>query len=143
MNADRIDIVKLDAAKQLVFGIFYLNKVGDELIQDLQGDVWATDEMEASAYDFVLNARVQGENHIRKGVGRVVESVVLTYEKQESIRKCLEALGIEGEINLGCEAWFGGFKVNDAAVWAEIEKGNLPMFSIGGSGERHPVAGEE
>lgn len=135
----QINIAKADAKRKMVFGFFSVNKVGDELVEDLQGDLIETDVLEKAAYNYVLDARVQGEGHIRKGVGRLVESVVLTYEKQAAIQKCLRAQGIEAGIDLGCEGWFGGFKVDDDEVWKAIEKGDYPAFSIGGSGKRIPL----
>lgn len=136
-----VKIAKTDSKHQMVFGFFSVNKVGQELVEDLEGDMIETDTLEKAAYDYVLNARMQGEDHVRTGVGRLVESVVLTYEKQAAITKCLVDQGIEARIDLGCEGWFGGFKVDDAEVWASIEKGDYPAFSIGGSGKRVSLEG--
>jgi hypothetical protein len=138
-----IKIAKTDGRKQMVFGFFSVNKIGKELVEDLQGDLMETETLEKAAYDYVLNARVQGEGHLRKGVGRLVESVMLTYEKQAAIKKCLEDQGITADINLGCEGWFGGFKVDDEDVWKAIEAGEYPAFSIGGSGARTAIEEEE
>jgi cation transport regulator ChaB len=138
---DRINIVKTDEEQRLVFGFFSINRVGESLVEDLQGDLIETAVLEKAAYAFVLDARVAGETHVRKGVGRLVESVMLTYEKQEAIRKCLEAQGIQAEFSLGCEGWFGGFRVDDDGVWAAIKAGDYPAFSIGGSGTREPIKG--
>lgn len=136
---DKVSLVKTDEEQRLVFGFFSINKVGDELVEDLQGDLIETDTLEKAAYDFVLNARIAGEEHVRKNVGRLVESVVLTYEKQEAIRKCLGTLGVRAEFDLGCEGWFGGFKVDDDDVWKAVKDGDYPAFSIGGSGKREPI----
>ena len=135
----KVFIAKTDPAKQLVFGFFNINKVRGELVEDLQGDLIPTEELEPAAYDFVLNARLQGEKHIRKGVGRLVESFVMTQEKLESISKCLTAQGIDNCLMADCEGWFVGFKVEDEEVWKSIEAGEYPAFSIGGAGERVPV----
>jgi cation transport regulator ChaB len=136
---EAVHVAKVDEDRRLVFGFFSINKVGGDLVEDLQGDLIETDTLEGAAYDFVLNARVGGEGHVRKGVARLVESVVLTYEKQEAIRKCLTGLGIRAELDLGCEGWFGGFYVDDDDVWAAVKGGEYPAFSIGGSGKRSPV----
>ena len=66
--------------------------------------------------------------HAVIGVGEVVESVVLSKDLQQ-------ALGI----NLGIEGWFVGVHVQDADTWARVQKGELTMFSIGGTGERTPL----
>jgi len=135
----QINIAKADPKRKMVFGFFSVNKVGEALVEDLQGDLIETEELEKAAYDYVLNARVQGEGHTREGVGRLVESVMLTYEKQQAILKCLTEKGVDAKIDLGCEGWFGGFKVDDDEVWKAIEKGDYPAFSIGGGGKRIPL----
>ena len=91
---------------------------------DRQEDTIAPEELEKAAYEFVLNARVAGEEHVRKGVGRLVESVVLTYEKQQAIQEGLRAFGVaKATIDLGCEGWFGGFYIDDDDVWQMIKSG--------------------
>jgi hypothetical protein len=137
--SEQVKIIKMDEDQRLVFGFFSINKIGSELVEDLQGDLMETDTLEKAAYDFVLEARVAGEEHVRKNVGRLVESVVLTYEKQAAIRKGLEALGIDVKFELGCEGWFGGFRVDDDKVWQAVKDGRYPAFSIGGSGKRIPI----
>jgi cation transport regulator ChaB len=132
-------VAKVDEDKRLVFGFFSVNKVGADLVEDLQGDMIETEELEKAAYDFVLNARVAGEGHVRKGVGRLVESIVLTYEKQAAIRECLEKQGIKASLDLGCEGWFGGFRIDDDDVWKSTRGGSYPAFSVGGSGKRTPI----
>jgi hypothetical protein len=129
----RVRIMKADEDQKLVFGFFSINKVGQELVEDLEGDLIETDTLEKAAYNFVLNARIAGEEHIRKGVGRLVESVFFSYEKQNTIQKCLNDMGIGAKLDLGCEGWFGGFKVDSEEVWEAIKKGEYPAFSIGGS----------
>lgn len=137
--ADRVNVAKVDSKKRMVFGFFNINRIGSDLVEDLQGDLIPTEELETAAYNFVLDARVQGEQHVRKGVGRLVESFMMTYEKLEAISKCLGAMGIENTLEAGCEGWFGGFKVDDDAVWEATEEGHYPEFSIGGSGKRIPM----
>ena len=66
-----------------------------------------------------------GDMHERMGVGRLVESMVFTKQKQD-------ALGID----LGLVGWFVGFKVDDDGVWKRIKAGELPEFSIGGKAVR-------
>ena len=136
---ERINITKVDEDRRLVFGFFNINRVGKELVEDLQGDLIETNELEKAAYDFVLNCRVAGERHVRKGVGRLVESIMLTYEKQDSITKCLQAQGIDAVMKLGCEGWFGGFYIDDDDVWKNVKKGEYSMFSVGGTGTRIPL----
>ena len=139
MEEGEVHIVKVDQDQHLVFGFFSINKVGADLVEDHQGDLIETNELEKSAYDFVLNARMAGEEHVRKNVGTLVESIVFSYEKQTAIQKALNDLGIPAVINLGCEGWFGGFKVMDEKVWKSVKEGEYPAFSIGGRGQREEV----
>ena len=118
---------KIDEDERLVFGWFSVVEQGGELVKDTQGEYIEPRELEKAAYDYVLDARLAGEGHVRKGVGQLVESIVFTMEKQE-------ALGID----LGCIGWWGGFHIDDDSVWDKIKKGEYPMFSIGGTGTRVP-----
>ena len=121
----------------MVFGFFSINKVGEDLVEDRQQDLIETHELEKAAYDFVLNARIAGEGHFRKGVGQLVESMMFTYDKQEAILKTLSDMGIENaQFSLGVEGWWGGFQITDEEVLDKIEKGEYPMFSVGGKAQQ-------
>jgi cation transport regulator ChaB len=138
-KAGQFALAKVDEEQRLVFGFFSVNKIGGELVEDLQGDMIETEELEKAAYGFVLDARVAGEGHVRKGVGRLVESVMLSYEKQEAIKECLAKQGINASLDLGCEGWFGGFRIDDDDVWKAVREDGYPAFSIGGGGKRIPI----
>jgi hypothetical protein len=123
-------IVKIDQEKQLVFGwASVIKDTNDKILLDRQEDfIESEDELEKAAYDYVLKSRDGGEMHIRKGVSTMVESVVLSKEKQL-------ALGIPaGIVPIG---WWIGFKVNDDRVWNEVKKGGYVGFSVHGTGKRH------
>ena len=125
-------IVKLDEEKQLVFGWASIIKdVHGKVLLDRQEDfIDSEDELEKSAYDYVLKSRDGGEMHIRKGVSTMIESVVLSEEKQK-------ALGIPaGVVPIG---WWVGFKVTDSRVWGEVKKGGYIGFSVHGTGKRNPT----
>lgn len=127
-----IDLKKIDEEQMLVFG--WLSVAKDELgndIIDKQGDIVPVEELEKAAYDFNLFARKAGDMHKNtNGVGRLVESVVFTEEKQK-------ALGIpQGILKIG---WFVGFKIDDVDVWKRIKSGELSAFSIGGKAQREEV----
>ena len=120
-----LKIAKADADQQLIFGWASVVELDGQLIVDKQGDAILAADLEKAAYDFVLNARVYGQMHQTVGAGRLIESMVFTAEKQA-------ALGIE----LGKVGWWVGFRVDDAQTWAALKRGELPEFSIGGSGRR-------
>lgn len=122
-----LEIKKINEDERLVFGWFSVVEKGGKLIKDGEGDHIEPEQLEKAAYNYVLDARIAGDSHVRKGVGQLVESIVFTKEKQE-------ALGID----LGCVGWWGGFHIDDDSVWDKIKKGEYPMFSIGGTGTRVP-----
>lgn len=127
------EIVRKDEDQQLVFGWASIAKTADgQTLVDYQGDVIDPEELEKSAYDFVLNSRATGEEHNpdKRGKGRMIESMVFTKEKQR-------ALGIpEGILP---EGWYVGFHIDDPDTWDKVKKGSYLMFSIEGTGERVPI----
>jgi hypothetical protein len=114
-------IKKTDADQRLVFGWASVAERNGQIITDKQGDQIEPDELERAAYDYVLNARDHGNMHEKTGVGRLVESMVFTREKQALIG-----------IDLDCTAWWVGFFVHHDATWEAIKAGKLGEFSIGG-----------
>lgn len=136
-------IIKVDKDQHLVFGFFSVSQIDGKNITDTQGDVITPAVLESAAYDFVLNARKGGEMHeadkdgVVKGIGRLIESVVFTTEKQKAMLKSLHDQGIkEAVLDLKCICWFGGFHVDNMETWEKIVSGELKAFSIGGRGKR-------
>lgn len=120
------DIAKTDDDKRLVFGWASVieNEDGTPL-EDLQGDVIDMANLEHAVYKFVLDSRKAGEMHTRtEGIGRLVESFVVTPEKAE-------ALGMNKRAG-----WWVGFKIDDDSTWEQVKKGSFRMFSIGGKAKR-------
>jgi len=118
------EIKKLDEDQKLVFG--WASIIEDDEgnpVVDSQGDIIKVDELEKAAYNFVLEARKAGEMHKHTDAGMMVESVILTKEKQE-------AMGISTPIG-----WWVGFKLSDD-VFAKVKAGDYKGFSIGGKGLR-------
>jgi hypothetical protein len=120
------NFAKADPEQRLIFGWAVTATKDGRLVIDKQDDMIAVPELEKAAYDFVLYSRDHGTLHLRKGTGRLVESMVFTKEKQV-------ILGID----LGKESWWTGFRVDDPEVWERHKRGELPEFSIGGAA--HPV----
>jgi hypothetical protein len=118
-------VAKADPDQQLIFGWASISEVNGRLVVDKQGDIIAPEDLEKAAYDFVLNARSHGNMHEQTGTGRMVESMVFTKDKQA-------ALGVD----LGKVGWWCGFKVDHPETWAAHKRGELPEFSIGGTGRR-------
>jgi hypothetical protein len=141
----RGNVIKLDQARHLVFGWFSIVEIDGRKLEDVQEDIIQEATLETSAYEFVLNARVGGEMHnddgtgAVRGVGRLVESVVFTHEKQDAMRASLEDQGIQATLDLGCVAWWGGFYIDNPSTWAKITSGELRAWSIGGRGKRDKI----
>lgn len=126
-------IKKTDNDKRLVFGWASVSiKVDGEQLEDLQKDMIDPEDLEEAAYEYVLNFRDTGEEHIptMRKKGKLVESCVLTAEKQK-------AMGIpEGTLPIG---WWIGFKIEDDEAWERVKNGTYKMFSIEGRATREPV----
>lgn len=127
------EIVKMDKAQQIVFGWAYVthDKSGAVNI-DKSGDfVDEIEEIEKTAYDYVLKSRAADADHTNVKGGEMVESIVFTPEK-------IAKMGIpEGVVPLG---WWVGYKIHDKATWERVEKGELTAFSVHGTGTRAKVA---
>lgn len=121
---------QVDTVHKVAYGWAYVSKKGNSVVEDHSGDTWDITEVEKTAHDFVCECRVGGESHIFKGGAELVESMVFSKVLQE-------ALGIDikkdGE---SVEGWFVGFRITDTDLLDKVEKGELSMFSIGGSGIR-------
>lgn len=126
-------ITKSDDDKKQVFGWASVaaDTDGKELA-DCQGDIINPEDLEVTAYDYVLNYGDTGEQHnpqLRKK-GKLIESVMLTKEKMQS-------MGIpEGILPYG---WWVGFQITDNSAWEKIKEGEYNMFSIEGQGQRIPT----
>lgn len=122
------DVYKAREDQQLVSGWanVALDKSGEAPL-DWQDDVITPETLEKAAINFMLEYRDSGEMHKGESKGTVVESIVLTKEKQA-------AIGIpEGTVP---EGWFITVKVHDPEVFAKVKDGTYRMFSIQGTAKR-------
>ena len=128
-------ISKFDEDKRLAFGWASLSEVDGQPVKDLQGDYAPIDEIEKSAYAYVISSRVGGDMHAREGdrprhTSDLVESFICTPEK-------LMGMGIPEPIAKRQPiGWWVGFKVNDDEQWAMVKDGRRAGFSIHGKGSR-------
>lgn len=126
-------ITKAEPDKMQVFGWASVAITADgQQISDHEGDVIQPDELEKAAYEYVLKFRDTGERHDpdKRKKGKLIESVVLTKEKQE-------AMGIPA--GYLPEGWWVGFQITDEDAWAKIKSGEYKMFSVEGRGERESL----
>lgn len=127
------EIYKTDDDQHLVFGwaSVAITVTGEEL-EDRQHDIIDPADLEEAAYEYVLNFRDTGEEHLPgyRKKGKLVESCVFTPEKQR-------AMGIPaGTLPV---AWWIGFKIDDEDTWRRVKDGTYKMFSIEGKAQREPV----
>lgn len=124
----RFKVMKSDDEKMLAFGWASVSmRAGGEVIEDWQGDIIESKELEEAVYEYVRLYREGGEMHERGGAAVLIESVVFTEEK-------MQAIGIpNGMLPVG---WWIGFKVTDKDVWEKVKDGTYSMFSIEGEAER-------
>lgn len=127
------NIMKTDDDKRLLFGWASVAiKVNGEQVLDYQKDMIDPEDLEESVYEYVLNFRDAGEEHIAslRKKARMVESCMFTKEK-------MKAMGIpEGIVP---EAWWIGFYVDDDEAWEKVKNGTYQMFSIEGQGIREEI----
>jgi hypothetical protein len=133
-----LNITKSDKDKRLVFGFAKFSedptKRGSYYV-DRQGDVIETEELEKSAYDFVLTSRDGGTMHETGGDATLIESFMVTPEKLEKMGLASDALPA---------GWWTGFYVHPVEAgqpdpWDKITKGEYTAFSIEGEGRRVPI----
>ncbi len=135
----KAQLVKLDDEHRHVFGIFSVAKIGANLVRDGEDDEIEADEIEQAAYNHVLDARIAGENHVRKGVGDLIESFVFTPDKAAAMVKCLAETGVVAKIDCDAVFWWGGYHVTCDKVWKAVKDGDYVSFSIGGSADREMI----
>lgn len=125
-------ILKTDPAKRLVFGWAYITHDREgNLNIDKSGDFLEDpEELETSAYNYVIKSRHGDADHTNVKASDLVESIVFTPEK-------IAKMGLApGTVPTG---WWVGFKVHDDRTWERVEKGELRSFSIHGKGVRSKV----
>lgn len=130
------EIMKFDAEKRQVFGWCSLTRVNGEDVVDLQGDYIPLEEIEKSAYKYVIESRKGGDMHRRENsfskslplhTSDMIESFVVTPEK-------LSKMGLQEDALP--HGWWVGFKVNDDEQWQLVKDKKRTGFSIHGSGTR-------
>ena len=102
-----------------------------------KGDMITLEEVEKSAYEYVVKSRVGGSQHKRNGdqpfhAADLIESFVVTEDKAK-------AMGLGENVPQG---WWVGFKVNDDDTWAKVKNGDVTGFSVHGRGKRQQIDGE-
>jgi hypothetical protein len=97
---------------------------------DWEDDMILPEELERAAMAFMHDYAESGIQHQGPSVGRVVESIVFTKEKQR-------VLGIPP--NCVPEGWFITVQLHDEVAKQKVRTGACKMFSIQGSAKRIPL----
>lgn len=103
-----------------------INADGDYPL-DWQDDIIPPEVLEEAAIAFMEDYRLSGVEHVGHSVGVVVESIVMTKDKQ--IAMCIP----EGIVP---EGWFITVKVYDREIFELVKAGKYRMFSIQGKAKR-------
>lgn len=120
------NVAKSDDAAQQVFGWANISLRKDgEIVTDLHADQIPAEELEQSAYQFVVDQGMSGVDHDgAEPNGVLIESMFFSAEKQQ-------ALGItEGTLPVG---WWLGFHFPDRGIYESVVKGERTMFSVEGT----------
>ena len=122
------EIKKVDPDQRMIFGWASIVTKDGRLVVDHQNDVISTDELEKAFYDYVLYSRGQGHMHSKMGVGRLIECMMFTKQKQDVLK-----IVVRDEDGDQIEGAWVGYYVDDDDVWAAHKRHELPAFSIGGA----------
>lgn len=124
-------IVKLEPDQQNAFGWAYIavNKDGS-VAYDKSGESIDVYELEKAVYGYTLESRNAGENHVRKDFGKLIESIVFTPEKVETMGLAKDAMPL---------GWWVGYHIDKSEDWEHVKDGTYSSFSIGGNAGRKVV----
>lgn len=130
-------VMKAEGDRRWVFGwanvVIESDKGETDLLLDHHKDMILPEDLEAAAYNFVLEFRATGEMHRGTAKGRLIESMMFTEEK-------MAAIGIQaGTLPVG---WWIGFQIDDPEAWEKVKTGEYAMFSIQGRAIRQEVGTE-
>lgn len=116
-----IQIAKVNPHKNLVFGWANVAFTKGNQVEDMQGHSIDVEDLEDTAYKFVVKYRISGEMHSGDSFGELVESLVVTEDKIAKAGFPKEMLG----------HWWVGFRL-PPDKFQKVLDGKLLMFSIQG-----------
>jgi hypothetical protein len=121
MSADKV--FKSDDDKRIVYGVVL---TPDEV--DAQEDWLTKEDIEQTAHDYLVNARVVGSRHSNPIDASVVESYIAPTD--------FYAEGQYGNQLVKKGSWVMAVKISDDSEWDKVKKGEYTGFSVGGFGTR-------
>jgi uracil-DNA glycosylase len=138
-----VGIAKASPGSQKIFGV-----VLDPYIIDQQNDWCPPFDVQEACHNYLENYSVVGLNHEEQTEATVIENFTVQYPTDEDHTKAManqphRAYRIPyGNQMVHSGAWVLGVRIKSADVWAQIERGEIRSFSIGGSGVRTPLDSE-
>ena len=114
-----VTIRKTDAAKQIAVGIVYAPEQPDS-----QDEMATAAEIEKAAWDAMKNHAVVKTDHAELAPAFLAESYLVKKDDPDGFP--------EG-------AWAVVVKIEDDALWQQVEKGDFKAFSMGGKAEKEPL----
>lgn len=136
-----IPISKIDNEAHIIYGVVYkaaqLGADGKPGNTDTQGN-WATaEEVKKACHNF--NRKLLDQKPKKAGVDKQ-HNEVLGYG---AVLESYVAKAAIPEINAAPGDWVAAVEVTDSTSWAEIVKGDITGFSIGGKASIIPAKGGE
>lgn len=119
-------IFKADQYKQIIYCVVI---TPDEC--DLQDDIMSAEDIEKTAHEYLIDARVVGSSHSKQMNADVVESYIAPIDFNTD--------GQLGPQNIKKGSWIIGIKVNDSREWQKVLSGEYTGVSLGGLGSRVPI----
>lgn len=119
-------IFKMDRWKQIIYCV-----VLSPNETDLQDDIMSAEDIEETAHNYLIDARVVGASHRSKMDADVVESYIAPHD--------FNADGQFGKQLVKKGAWVIGIKVQDPREWQKVLSGEYTGVSVGGVGSRIPI----
>jgi hypothetical protein len=124
VDVQRVVPIWKDDAKQIVYGVVLTPGV-----EDSQGDIVSAADIEKAAHQFLVESRKHDVQHDgRPAAVETVESFIAPDDMTVAGQPVLKG------------SWVMGAHVSDRELWREVETGKRTGFSIGGTGERIPLA---
>ena len=117
-----VELYKLDDEQKLIYGVVLVPDV-----EDLQGDICSKEDIQEAAHDYLVNSRLVKAQHRAPTDADVVECYIAPVDIP--IGKGIAPAG----------SWVMVTKVNSAAMWTAIKKGDITGYSIGGRGTREEI----
>lgn len=128
---DRLITVQIESSApdgSLVRGWANVTSIEGNPVVDFEGDIIPIEILRDAVHRFIASERISLVTHNGKKVGEIVESVIIDDYFANAVGMSDKRRG-----------WWVGMAVYDETVKADVVKGKLRAFSIGGKALRVPI----